>query len=384
MHQARRWIRLLIVSSTATQAIIYLIRPMITYRALELNASASTVGLIASIYALLPVLFALSFGRLVGIIGEGKFVILGTLGLGLSSFTLLFSHSIPVLAIAAAMSGVAHLACMVGGQTMVSLKSDKDSYEKNFGYYTFSASLGQMIGPIVGAIAAGSTGVMPKSTATAFLVGVIASLFAVIPVLVWRKDMPTVVAVKGEHGALRSAGKLLRNPKIFAAIYTSLAISSVGDILLVFLPLYGKEQSFSTYAIGVILAIRAAASMASRFSLGRLSARFTAKQLLVSTNIISIVTCAAMGFAPNPVILALIVLIAGLSLGVGQPLTMSMVSLATQPEERALAVSARLTGNRFGQFVVPAIAGVVASASGVRGVFISLSALLATTFIPRQ
>ena len=357
---------------------------MITYRALELDASPTTVGVIASIYALLPVLLALKFGRWVGVIGEGKFIILGTLGLGISSVALFFSHSIPLLAIAAALSGVAHLACMVGGQTMVSLKSDKDSYEKNFGYYTFSASLGQMIGPIVGAIAAGSTGVMPKSTATAFIVGIIASGLAVIPVIGWRNDAPTVIAQHGDKGALRSAGKLLRNPKIFAPIYTSLAISSVGDILLVFLPLYGKEQSFSTYAIGIVLAIRAGASMVSRFFLGKLSQRYSTRQLLITTNIISIVTCGLMGFAPNTFTLGAIVLFAGLSLGVGQPLTMSMVSLATAPEERALAVSARLTGNRFGQFIVPTFAGVVASASGVRGVFISLSALLATTFIPRQ
>lgn len=384
MAKVSRWIRLIIISSTATQAIIYLLRPMITYRALELDASPTAVGVIASIYALLPVLLALKFGRWVGEIGEGKFIILGTLGLGISSAALFFSHSILLLAIAAAISGVAHLACMVGGQTMVSLKSDKDSYEKNFGYYTFSASLGQMIGPIVGAIAAGSTGVMPKSTASAFVVGIIASGLAVIPVIGWRNNAPTVIAHHGDKGALRSAGKLLRNPKIFAPIYTSLAISSVGDILLVFLPLYGKEQSFSTYAIGIVLAIRAGASMVSRFFLGKLSQRYSTRQLLVTTNIISIVTCGFMGFAPNTLTLGAIVLIAGLSLGVGQPLTMSMVSLATAPEERALAVSARLTGNRFGQFIVPTLAGVVASASGVRGVFISLSALLATTFIPRH
>jgi hypothetical protein len=61
-----------------------------------------------------------------------------------------------------------------------------------------------------------------------------------------------------------------------------------------------------------------------------------------------------------------------------------LVSLATKPEERALAVSARLTGNRFGQFVIPAGAGLVAAASGTNAVFVALSILLATTFITPQ
>ena len=378
------WIRRLLWSSAITQGVIYIVRPMITYRALELDASPTTVGLIASLYALLPVLMALSFGRWVGVIGEGRFLILGTASLVISSASLLFSHSIAILAIGAALSGTAHLACMVGGQTMVSLKSAPDKYEANFGYYTFSASLGQMVGPIIGAIAAGSTGVLPKSTAAAFIVALIFAAIALVPVMQWRNEGPTVKAVAADGGALRSAGKLIRNPKIFAAIYTSLAISSVGDILIVFLPLLGTEKSFSSYSIGVIIALRAGASMLSRISLGALSKRYSTKQILIVSNCFSVVACGAMAFISNVWLLAVVVFIAGFALGVGQPLTMSLVSQATKPEERAIAVSARLTGNRFGQFIIPAGAGAVASSSGTSAVFIALSALLATTFLTPQ
>ena len=375
------WTRKLLWSSTITQGIIYIVRPMITYRALEIDASPAMIGVIAALYALLPVAMALTFGRWVGVIGEGRFVILGTAGMIISSTALLVAASIQVLAIAAALAGLAHLACMVGGQTMVSLRSPSDKYESNFGYYTFSASLGQMIGPILGTLVAGSTGVLPKSITNAFLLALIFSFVALIPVLSWRGDAPTVVAAKSNHGTLKSAGVLLRNKKVFAAIYTSMAISSVGDILVVFLPLYGSEKSFSSLSIGVIIAIRAGASMLSRISLGALSARYSTKNILIYSNSISIAMCALMGFAPNPWVLAFIVLIAGFSLGVGQPLTMSLVSLATKPEERALAVSARLTGNRFGQFVIPAGAGLLAASSGTSAVFIGLSILLATTFL---
>lgn len=124
--------------------------------------------------------------------------------------------------------------------------------------------------------------------------------------------------------------------------------------------------------------------MLSRLSLGALSTRYTTKNILIYSNAISIVACAAIAFAPNPWILAIIVLIAGFSLGVGQPLTMSLISQATVPEERALAVSTRLMGNRFGQFVLPAGAGLLATGAGTGGVFFALSILLLTTFIPPQ
>lgn len=379
-----RWLRTLLFSSAITQGVIYIVRPMITYRALELDASPAMIGYIAALYALLPVLMALTFGRWVGVIGEGRFIIFGTLGMVLSSATLLVADSIPLLALSASLAGLAHLACMVGGQTMVSLRSDSNKYEENFGYYTFSASLGQMVGPILGAIVAGTSGALPKSTANAFLIALVFSVIALFPVMRWRNHQPTVIAAKSDHGALKSAGKLLRNKRVFAAIYTSLAISSVGDILIVFLPLYGSEKSFSSLSIGVILAIRAGASMLSRLSLGALSARFTTKNILIYSNAISIVACAAIAFAPNEWVLGLIVLIAGFSLGVGQPLTMSLVSQATKPEERALAVSARLMGNRFGQFILPAGAGLLAAGAGTGGVFFALSILLATTFLPPQ
>jgi MFS family permease len=377
------WANKLLFSSAITQGAIYVIRPMMTYRALELDATASTIGFIAAIYALFPVLLALTFGRMVGKVGEGRFVIFGTIFIGVSAAILLFADSLTILAIGAALSGLAHLACMVGGQTMVALKSPTDKYEEHFGRYTFSASLGQMLGPILATLVAGSTGVIPKSTSAAFALALALSALAMVPVISWRNDAPTVVARKEETGTLRAASNLLQKPGMFAAVFMSLAISSTADILVVFLPLYGNENQFSAFSIGVIISIRAATSMASRYFLGRLSARYSTKQLLVTSNAISVVACAAMAFAPNPWVLGAIVFVAGFSLGVGQPLTMSLISQLTVPEERALAVSTRLTGNRLGQFVIPAGAGLLAAGSGTGAVFIGLSILVASTFLPR-
>jgi MFS family permease len=377
------WANKLLISSAITQGAIYVIRPMMTYRALELDATASTIGFIAAIYALFPVLLALTFGRLVGRVGEGRFVIFGTIFIGVSAAILLFADSLTILAIGAALSGLAHLACMVGGQTMVALKSPTDKYEEHFGRYTFSASLGQMLGPILATLVAGSTGVIPKSTSAAFALALALSALAMVPVISWRNDAPTVVARKEETGTLRAASNLLQKPGMFAAVFMSLAISSTADILVVFLPLYGNENQFSAFSIGVIISIRAATSMASRYFLGHLSARYSTKQLLVTSNAITVVACAAMALAPNPWVLGAIVFIAGFSLGVGQPLTMSLISQLTVPEERALAVSTRLTGNRLGQFVIPAGAGLLAAGSGTGAVFIGLSILVASTFLPR-
>ncbi len=377
------WTNKLLFSSATTQGAIYVIRPMMTYRALELDASAATIGFIAAVYALFPVLLALTFGRMVGRVGEGRFVIVGTFFIGVSASILLTANTLAILAVGAALSGLAHLACMVGGQTMVALKSPSDKYEEHFGRYTFSASLGQMLGPILATLVAGSTGVIPQSTSAAFALALALSAIAMVPVISWRRDTPTVVARKNDSGTLQAARDLLRKPGMFAAIFMSLAISSTADILVVFLPLYGNENQFSAFSIGVIISIRAATSMASRFFLGNLSTRFATKKLIITSNLVSVFALAAMAVAPNPWALGVIVAIAGFSLGVGQPLTMSLISQLSIPEERALAVSTRLMGNRLGQFVIPAGAGLLAAGSGTRAVFVALSILVASTFLPR-
>ena len=373
------WAKPLLVSSTLTQATIYVLRPMITYRAIELDANAAQVGLIAAVYALFPVVLALQFGSLVGKLGEAKFVIYGTVAMMLTSLALIFSDSLITLAIATGAAGIAHLACMVGGQSMVALRAPRESYDRYFGFYTFSASVGHMLGPIIASIVAGSNGTLPKSTSNAFLLGVVLTIIALVPVIRWRNEKPTVEGKQNSEGTFKAAVSLVKRPGIMAAIYISLAISSVADVLVVFLPLFGTENNFSPYAIGAILAIRAGTTMMSRFFLGRLSNRFTTFQLLWWSTIISTLCCVAMAFAHTPITLGAIVFVAGFSLGVGQPLTMSLVSQKTESSERAMAVSARLMGNRFGQFLVPAVAGSLAAASGAGAVFIGLAVLLATS-----
>ena len=83
-----------------------------------------------------------------------------------------------------------------------------------------------------------------------------------------------------------------------------------------------------------------------------------------------------MVYFQNPIILALLVFVAGFMSGFGQPLTMALISKRTKADERALAVSARLTGNRLGQFLLPIFAGLLATGAGVGAVFWAMAGLL--------
>jgi MFS family permease len=314
-----------------------MIRPMITYRALEIGATPAQIGVLGAVYALFPIVLALFLGKNVGRFGEAKYIVFGASTMFLLAIGFAFINSFFLLMVATAAIGISHLIGVIGGQTMISTRSPNEKLDGFFGYYAFGASVGQMVGPLVGGIVAGSDGVLPKSTSMGFLAGM---------------------------------GK---------AIYISLAISSAVDVLIVFLPLFGTENNFSPFSVGVILAIRAGTSMFSRIFLGAIAQRLGSHFLMLVSIIASTIFCAAMFFARSPISLGIAVAIAGLALGVGQPLTMSLVSRLAPPEDRALAISARLTANRVGQFVVPASAGAIAGAAGAGSVFLGLAALLASS-----
>ena len=379
MRLLHRWLIITLFNSAALQASIYVVRPMITYKALELNGTGKTVGILGALYAILPVLVAVFFGKIVGRIGERAFLIIGSTGVLSSSFLLSKSNSLLTLGLLTAIAGVSHLAVMVGGQTMMANRSTHETYDRDFGYYTFSASFGQMFGPLLGGLVAGSNGVLPRSTSHAFILATVISLIGLIPILLTRSLDVSIKDVVKESGVKVRVVDVMKHRGMKEAMFTSLVISTTIDILTIFIPLLGTELRITPVVVGVILGVRSAASMLSRLFLGQLSQRFSSRSTLVISTTVATVALVAMYFIKSALLLGLIIFIVGFTLGIGQPLTMAWVSRISEPQERAMAITLRLTGNRVGQFGLPIAAGLVVGALGVGSLFLGLAALVGVT-----
>ncbi|MFM8405381.1 MAG: MFS transporter, partial [Actinomycetota bacterium] len=143
-------------------------------------------------------------------------------------------------------------------------------------------------------------------------------------------------------------------------------------------PLVGTELGISPVVIGAILSLRSGAAMVSRFSLGKLTKRFGSANVMNISIFSSAIFLFISVFATTSVSLGVVMAIIGFLLGIGQPLTMSIVSKKTPVEERAMAISIRLLGNRLGQFLVPLGAGALAAPFGGGAVFVGLSVLIAS------
>jgi MFS family permease len=376
--KSQRWLWALLINVALAQASIYVMRPMITYRALENGATGYQIGLIASIYALVPLVVAVQMGRWVGRIGEVPLLFAGCLSFIVLGISFAFLNNIMAIAAATALAGIAHLSNVAASQAMVASRSPHDLQDQNFGYFSFSTSMGHTFGPMLGGIIAGSSGVLPRSSTSAFVFASILAFLALVPFFLFKSVKEVRSQEERDAAGSIKARDVIKRPGIKPAIWTSLAVASTNDVLVVILPLIGTELGISPVVIGAILSIRSAAAMVSRFSLGKLTKRFGSSTVMNFSIGISAVFLFASVYATTALTLAIVMAIVGFLLGIGQPLTMSIVSKKTPIEERAMAISIRLFGNRLGQFLVPLGAGALAAPFGAGAVFVGLAALIAS------
>jgi len=336
------------------------------------------VGFIGATFALAPLIFAIRIGSLVDKGKSGLAMLAGSLVLALTTIWLLFIDSIPLLMLAMPLLGIGHLLCMVGGQTMIANRSQSAKYEKNFGLFTFYASLGHAFGPLIGGWLADS-GEQRVNANAAFIFALLLFVLAAISVLrlsTKKENQP----VPEKTNSKVTAREVLAVPTFKSAIFVASATTSVVDVVLIFLPLFGRELGISVADIGVLLAIRSVASMGVRVILGQITALLGLRRILVWGAAITLVSMVALALAQNFWIIAVIMLISGFAMGIGQPATMAWVSRISNAESRGLAIAIRLTANRFGQVAMPAVAGLIAG-GGVAAVFYALAVIQAASVV---
>ncbi|XVS61136.1 MFS transporter [Actinosynnema sp. CA-299493] len=363
----------LLAHTVLVQLVTFVLRPTSTYRALELGVPTGWLGLLSAGFAIAPLVLAIPSGQAVDRLGERRVMLAGAVLMCAAAATFAFvDGGVAGLVAGSVLLGTGHLCSVVAQQALVANTAEASRYDAAFGYYTFAASLGQAVGPGLILLFGGDRPI-PRTDAV-FLVAFVITVVLVGVTVATRP--PAVHRAATADGGPTGVRDLLRRPGLVRTLAVSCVVIAAVDITLVYLPALGAERGIPSGVVGVLLAVRAAASMTSRLFLGRLAAWLGRRRLLLGS-----VALAAVGLAaaavPMPVwLLGLVVLVVGLGLGVGQPLTMSWLAEATPPGLRGRAMSLRLTGNRLGQVVVPGAAGLLAAGTGAAGVLVLTAASL--------
>ncbi|WNM34170.1 MFS transporter [Streptomyces sp. Li-HN-5-11] len=369
----RGWLLRLVIAFGFAQGAVSMARPAVSYRALALGADERAVGVIAGVYALLPLFAAVPLGRRTDhgrcapLLPAGVVLIAG--GCALSGV----AGSLWAMAVWSGVMGLGHLCFVIGAQSIVARRSAPDEQDRDFGHFTIGASLGQLAGPIAaGALIGGPD--MAGTSALALLVAGAGA--AVACTSLWRIEDRTASATATAAGARVPVRRILGARGVPAGIFVSLSVLSATDILTAYLPVVGEHRGIAPSVVGVLLSLRAAATIACRLVLSPLLRLLGRPLLLTVTCLLAAVLCAGVAL-PVPVwALGAMLTVLGFCLGVGQPLSMTTVVQAAPDEARSTALALRLTGNRLGQVAAPATAGLVAGVAGVAAPFVMLGALL--------
>ena len=369
----RRLLILLLLQSALTQVVTFVLRPTTAYRAIELGVPATWLGVLTASFAVVPLFLAIPSGQATDRFGERRVMLVGSVLLVCSGAVFLIEGLGTVgLVLGSVVLGTGHLFSVVGQQAAVANTAGPGTFDSAFGYYTFAASLGQAAGPAVITLFGGQRAIPDTGLIFAVATGLAVALVACTALLhLPKRDR----AGTAEHaGGMRT---LIRLPGLLRALLISSVVLSAVDITLVYLPALGADRGLAAGFVGILLTLRAVASMSSRLFLGRLVRLVGRRRLMIASVTLSAVSMAAVGFPLHPAAMTVLVVLLGLGLGVGQPLTMSWLAEMAPAGLRGRAMSLRLTGNRLGQVLIPSTIGLVAAGVGAAGVLWATAGALA-------
>ncbi|MFK4268551.1 MFS transporter [Streptomyces milbemycinicus] len=380
----RGWLLRLVIAFAFAQGAVSMARPAVSYRALALGADARAVGVIAGVYALLPLFAAVPLGRRTD---NGRCAPLLPIGVALIATGCALSGragSLLEMAVWSGVMGLGHLSFVIGAQSLVARQSAPEDQDRNFGHFTIGASLGQLIGPIAaGQVVSEHADALARTSAAALFVSAVVAAFAVTSL--WRIEHRTPTADRTRGGASSEVGRasgrvsvvgILRTRGVASGIFISLAVLSATDILTAYLPVVGEQRSIAPAVIGLLLSVRAAATVACRLVMTPMI-RLMGRTVLMAVSCLGAgLLCVALALPVPAWGLGILLAALGFCLGVGQPLSMTTVVQAAPDGARSTALALRLTGNRLGQVAAPAAAGLLAGLAGTAAPFVMLGVLL--------
>lgn len=343
-----------------------MLTPLVPLLALSLGASVATVGFLVALTYLLPLFLAMPVGTLVDRRGPRDLITIGAVVMGIGPLAVAAFPGIVALAIAQVVVGLAHLLVGLATQSFVAGLGSGHRRERNFGWYTTSASGGQVLGPLIAGLLADQLGFQQ-----AFLVAGSLS-FVGVALSRWlprgRRDMLSGSSFGGD---LLKVGGFMRNHGIRLGIMASASGMFAMTAFQAFLPAYLEGLAFSATAIGMLISLKSLASMVIRPFMPLVIRLFHGRANTLSAMMLLIATSIGLtGFVSSQPLLVVLAIVFGFGFGISQPVSMVAVIEDVRAGNRGFVLGLRLTGNRVAQLIGPLLLGIVAEPLGFGPAFL--------------
>ena len=338
--------------------------------ALQEGFSPVAVGVLLALFALTQVFLALPAGRFADRHGLRRPVSYGVLAAVLGAGAAVAFPVFPVLCLAALLTGGATGAATIALQRHVGRAAGGGlQLRQVFSWLAIGPAVSNFVGPFSAGLLIDHGGAVPGSLLgyrTAFF------LMALLPLFTWflvrtTRELPALTAPR--DGAQPKAWDLLKGPMFRRLIGVNWLLSSCWDVHTFVVPVLGFERGISASVIGTILGAFALAAALIRVLMPLIAVHLTEWKVLAFSMLATAVLFGAYPLMRSALGMGICSVLLGFSLGMVQPMIMSMLHQITPESRHGEALGLRLMAINGSSVLMPMLFGSAGALIGIAGVF---------------
>ena len=347
-------------------------RMAVSLYALKLQASPFTVGVLMSLYALLPMLLSVLAGRLIDRIGPRVPLLWGNCMLVAGVLLPFLFPGLPTLFIASTVIGSGFMLSHMISNNLVGAHGKPEDRAANFSWLSLGYSVSGSLGPLIAGFSIDWLGEV-----RAFSVMAVFAALA-LGVTFWRRRDMVRHATPVQRPSGHSVMDLVRNRNLRSVLIVSGMLSMGWDLFTFVMPIHCSNIGLSASTTGIIMGAFGAATFVVRLAMPALSRRLKEWQVITTAFVVSGTAYFLFPFVTSVTLLMSIAFLLGLGLGCSQPMVMSLLYAASPQGRQGEVVGVRTTVLNISSTGLPLIFGAVGAALGMGPVFWGIAACLMT------
>jgi predicted MFS family arabinose efflux permease len=348
-------------------------RITVSLSAINQGASPLAVGVLMSLYAVIPMLLAVQAGRLVDRVGAFRPIAIAGSILSAGMLLPFVSHDMPMLYVSATIVGTAFMMQHIALNHVIGNLGDPASRAVNFSWFALGYSVSGSLGPLLAGFAIDLLG----HRAAFALLALPAA--AGTGLLLWKRDeirVPRSTHERKADAPQPSVADLLRNPRLLPVFLFSGLLATGWDMYTFVIPIYGTRIGLSASTIGIVMSSFALATLMVRLAMPVVARRLSEWTVVCAALLIAGTAYSLFPLATQvPYLIALSILL-GLGLGCAQPMIMAALYAASPPGRQGEVVGMRTTMINASQTLMPLAFGAVGTALGMGPILWGMAAAL--------
>ncbi len=340
------------------------ITPAFPTIAKQLNLTSKEVNLLIVVFTIPGIFLSPLLGIMADRFGRKKVLVPSILIFSICGTSCAFTSDFNTILILRFFQGVGAASLSSLNQTIIGDIFPGKERIAAMGYNSSVLSLGTMLYPSIGGAIALLGWNYP------FLLPMAGFPVALLVLVCLKNPEPKQTEKIGNY--LSSSIKLMIKKEVLALYFGTLAgFVLLYGVMLAFFPYYMSENFQATpFHIGLTTSTTSIGAIIGAFNIGKLSKKFSSKQLLIASFVLYMTSLVLSSLASNMVLFIIPIFIYGLAHGIFLPNIQTRISIITPAEYRGAFMSINSTVLRLGQTAGPFLSGIILFNQGSRGVFI--------------